>query len=212
MTAILPAKFCIGTGCQVGRAGNGTERAPHRGRRDPGHFAKMHPVARFVALLGGINVGGHRVSMERLRAELTALGYTDVGTFIASGNLMFTAPARGDHEARIEQHLVAQLGWPVPTFVRSAAQLIAASDLRPFGPTPAGSTHMVAFCRSEPGPDLAEQPSPIDRFHVDGRELHWLIRGRLTESKITLPRLAKLIGPNTTRNITSLERLADLVR
>ena len=38
-------------------------------------------MARFVALLGGINVGGHRVTMDRLRAEVAALGYTDVATF-----------------------------------------------------------------------------------------------------------------------------------
>jgi uncharacterized protein (DUF1697 family) len=169
-------------------------------------------VARFVALLGGINVGGHRVTMERLRTELTALGYRDVSTFIASGNVLFSGPARGTHEARIEAHLTQQLGWPAPTFVRSAAEVTAASDLRPFGPTPAGSTHMVAFCRTPPPVDIAGRQTPIDLFHVDGRELHWLITGKLTDSTITLPRLAKLVGPNTTRNITSLERLADLMR
>jgi hypothetical protein len=47
---------------------------------------------------------------------------------------------------------------------------------------------------------------------VHGREVHWLIDGKLTDSAITLPKLVRLIGPNTTRNITSLERLALLVR
>ena len=56
---------------------------------------KMARMTRFVALLGGINVGGHRVTMDRLRTEVASLGYTDVATFIASGNVMFTAPARG---------------------------------------------------------------------------------------------------------------------
>jgi len=169
-------------------------------------------MARFVALLGGINVGGHRVSMERLRADVSALGFTDVATFIASGNVLFSGPARGAHEARLEAHLVEQLGWPVPTFVRTAAEIVAATDVRPFGPTPAGSTHMVAFCRIAPGPAIEATSTDFDRFVVDGREVHWLIAGKLTDSKITLPKLAKLIGPNTTRNITSLERLAELVR
>ena len=169
-------------------------------------------MTRFVALLGGINVGGHRVTMDRLRSELTALGFTDVATFIASGNVMFTGHARGNHEARIQDHLAEQLGWPVPTFVRTAAEVIAASDLRPFGATPPGHTHMVAFCRTAPSPAVQDRSTDFDRFEVHGRELHWLIAGRLTESTITLTRLAKLIGPNTTRNITSLERLATLVR
>ena len=169
-------------------------------------------MARFVALLGGINVGGHRVTMDRLRTEVTALGFTDVATFIASGNVLFTGPARGNHEARIQEHLAEQLGWPVPTFVRTAAEVIAASDLRPFGATPPGHTHMVAFCRTAPSLAVQDRSTDFDRFQVHGRELHWLIAGRLTESTITLTRLAKLIGPNTTRNITSLERLATLVR
>ena len=169
-------------------------------------------MTRFVALLGGINVGGHRVTMDRLRSEVTALGFTDVATFVASGNVMFTGPARGNHEARIQDHLAEKLGWPVPTFVRTAAEVIAASDLRPFGATPHGHTHMVAFCRRAPSPAVQDRSTDFDRFEMHGRELHWLIAGRLTESTITLTRLAKLIGPNTTRNITSLERLATLVR
>ena len=169
-------------------------------------------MTRFVALLGGINVGGHRVTMDRLRTEVTALGYTDVATFIASGNVLFTGPARGNHEARIQEHLAEQLGWPVPTFVRTAAEVIAAGDLRPFGATRPGHTHMVAFCRAAPSLAVQDRSTDFDRFEVHGRELHWLIAGRLTESTITLTRLAKQIGPNTTRNITSLERLATLVR
>ncbi|MGB8858432.1 MAG: DUF1697 domain-containing protein [Ilumatobacteraceae bacterium] len=169
-------------------------------------------MTRFVALLGGINVGGHRVTMERLRTELRALGYTDVSTFIASGNVVFTGSSRGNHEHRIETHLGAVLGWPVPTYVRTAAEVVAASDLRPFGATPDGSTHMVVFCRTPPDKRITASETPIDRFEVHGREVHWLITGKLTDSKISLPRLATLLGPNTTRNITSLERLAALVR
>lgn len=169
-------------------------------------------MTRFVALLGGINVGGHRVTMDRLREEFTALGYTDVASFIASGNVLFTGPARGDHEARIATHLSEVLGWPSPTYLRTAAEIITATDLRPFGPTPENYTHMVAFCRNKPSADIEVASTATDHFRVGDREVHWRIEGKLTDSKITLSKLAKLIGPNTTRNITSLERLALLVR
>jgi len=165
-------------------------------------------MTRFVALLGGINVGGHRVTMDRLRTEVESLGYTDVATFIASGNVIFTGPARDNHAARIAAHLGETLGWPAPTYIRTAAEVIAATDLRPFGPTPEGHTHMVAFCQTSPGTAINEHSTASDHFEVNGRELHWLIDGKLTDSKITLPKLVKLIGPNTARNITSLERLA----
>lgn len=173
-------------------------------------------MTRYVALLGGINVGGHRVTMDRLRAEVASLGFTDVATFIASGNVIFSGPARGDHDTRIAAHLGEALGWPAPTYLRTAAEVIAATDLQPFGPAPDGHTHMVAFCRHAPDAAQAEAVSAhstsIDRFEMHGRELHWLIQGKVTDSKITLPKLVNLVGPNTTRNITSLERLAELVR
>lgn len=47
------------------------------------------PVTRVVALLRGINVGGHTVTMERLRTLASGLGYANVRSYIASGNLFF---------------------------------------------------------------------------------------------------------------------------
>lgn len=169
-------------------------------------------MPRFVAFLGGVNVGGHRVTMDRLRAEVADLGYADVSTFIASGNVLFTAPAVGDHEARLEAHLGERLGWPAPTFVRTAAEVLATTDLRPFGKVPDGHTHMVAFCRTAPDPAvLATHRNATDDFVVHGRELHWHIAGKIMDSTVTLPKLAKLVGPTTTRNVSSLTKLSVLL-
>ena len=52
------------------------------------------PSSRFVALLRAINVGGHVVKMEALRKHFTRLGFANVETFIASGNVLFDAPPR----------------------------------------------------------------------------------------------------------------------
>ena len=50
-------------------------------------------TTRYVAFLRGINVGGHRVSMADLRDVFTSLKFGNVDTFIASGNVIFDAPA-----------------------------------------------------------------------------------------------------------------------
>jgi uncharacterized protein (DUF1697 family) len=51
-------------------------------------------VPTHVALLRGINVGGHnKVAMADLRAVVTSLGHADVATYIQSGNVVFTADA-----------------------------------------------------------------------------------------------------------------------
>ena len=174
-------------------------------------------MTRFVAFLGGINVGGHRVTMDRLRGEFVDLGLDDVATFIASGNVIFSSAGSGAGiEKRVEEHLADQLGWPVPTFVRRAAEVLAIVEFaasKPFGKIPDGHTHMVALTQAaidaSRKAEIAKHSTAHDRFHVHGREVHWLIGGNMSDSPITLPMLAKLIGRNTTRNITSLTRLAD---
>ena len=170
---------------------------------------------RFVALLGGINVGGHRVTMDRLRALVTDLGHTDVATFIASGNVLFDADATcdGDDLARaIAATLGDALGYAVPTYVRTADDIRRTAALRPFGDIADGSTHMVAFCSEPLSPSLSAELPGGERWHVEGRELHWFIPGRLTSSAITLPKLVKALGqPATTRNHTMLRKLAPLL-
>ena len=47
-------------------------------------------MPRYVALLRGINVGGHRIKMDRLRELFVELDLADVTTFIASGNVIFS--------------------------------------------------------------------------------------------------------------------------
>ena len=42
-------------------------------------------MPRYVALLRGINVGGHRVKMDHLRSLFGDMGFDGVATFIASG-------------------------------------------------------------------------------------------------------------------------------
>jgi uncharacterized protein (DUF1697 family) len=170
-------------------------------------------VPRHVAFLGGINVGGHRVTMERLRNEFASLGFSDVSTYIASGNVLFTAPGRGAHDDRIGAHLAAQLGWPVPTYVRTAAEVIAAVELRPFGTIPEGSTHMIAFCRTEPDHAVESLSNDVERFEVHGHDVHWLIAGGTMSSTIGLSKLGKALGqPCTTRNTKGMGKLADLLR
>src|SRR5512146_2301016 len=67
---------------------------------------------RYIALLRGVNVGGHMVKMERLRALFAELGLDGVRTYIQSGNVFFEA-ADGDRAEltrAIERHLRAALG------------------------------------------------------------------------------------------------------
>lgn len=91
-------------------------------------------MSTFIALLRGINVGGHRVKMERLRELFRELGFADVRSYIQSGNVFFKT-SEVDASAlasRIETHLEAALGYPMPTFLRTVAELELALHPNPF--------------------------------------------------------------------------------
>lgn len=71
----------------------------------------------FVALLRGVNVGrGNRLPMADLRAQLAALGYTNVRTLLNSGNAVFDRGSRSAnaHAIRIRAAIVEKLGVDIP--------------------------------------------------------------------------------------------------
>ena len=89
----------------------------------------------WIALLRGINVGGHkRVAMSDLRGLLESLGYDDVRTHLQSGNALFTASgtkgAKFEHE--IGSAIESQLRLDVTVLVRSAAELRRVVEDNPY--------------------------------------------------------------------------------
>jgi uncharacterized protein (DUF1697 family) len=66
-------------------------------------------VPRLITFLRAINVGGHTVTMAALRDHFAALGFEDVETFIASGNVIARSRTGSTQalERRIEAHLLA---------------------------------------------------------------------------------------------------------
>lgn len=89
---------------------------------------------RYIALLRGINIGGHQVKMERLRELFGEVGLASVRTYIQTGNVFFeTAEEDRDGLTRtVEGHLRAALGYDVPTFLRTIPELERTLALDPF--------------------------------------------------------------------------------
>ena len=88
-------------------------------------------MARYVALLRGINVGkAKRVSMADLRALFEGLGHTDVATVLVSGNVVFTSSPRSavGLTRAIEAAIASELSMSVRVFVRSAVAVQKIAD------------------------------------------------------------------------------------
>ena len=172
-------------------------------------------MPRYFALLRGINVGGHRVKMDRLRELVEVLGFERVETFIASGNVIFSSTSRDVHamEERIARHLKEALGYGVPTFIRSQSELESIATFEPSEPAPTDQSVYVIFLPEAADVELRRSldnlRSDTDRFEFAGREAYWLIRGKLSESPLFGVDLTKVTGraPTTIRNMTTIRRL-----
>lgn len=171
-------------------------------------------MPRHIALLRGINVGGHRVKMNRLRDLFREMGFAEVSTFIASGNVIFSDDSRDVDEltGRIERHLAEALGYDVETFLRSPERLAEVVDFEPPGHDE-GRALYVVFLKAPADAGMrkrfAEIDSESDRFTFSEREIYWSIAGKLSESPLFRSGLGKAIGDasTTARNTTSLRRL-----
>lgn len=175
----------------------------------------------YAAFLRGINLGRRRPPMAQLRDLFVEMGFTNVSTFIASGNVLFDAeePDVASMEASVSAHLHASLGYPVATFIRSiealdeivAAQPFAADDVaRPGHNVHVSFFHDVLDSGAISRVNALEKEGR-DAFAVVGREIYWLARGRLSDSPVTMDMLAKAVGKRegTMRNMNTLRRILD---
>ena len=174
-------------------------------------------MARYIAFLRAINVGGHTVKMDALARLFESAGLADVETFIASGNVIFSARAANvpTLERRIEAALGKALGYEVATFIRTPDELAAVAAREPFARArlDAAGAFVVGFLGAPLDPTargrLMALCTDADDFHVDPREIYWLSRGRQSESTFSNAVFEKVVGSKTTfRSITTIRKMA----
>lgn len=159
--------------------------------------------------------------MAQLSALFEELKFSPVETFIASGNVIFTAKSADAQklEKQIEAHLGKTLGYNVDTFVRTRTEVAAVAAHRPFAAAdldhPDHTVH--AGFLHEPfsvtqSKELVAARTPVDEFHVEGREYYWLCRIKTHESKVWASPQMKLVKLPTSsmRNLTTIRKLAAL--
>jgi uncharacterized protein (DUF1697 family) len=174
-------------------------------------------MPRYVAFLRAVNVGGRVVKMDALRGHFEAAGFANVETFIASGNVIFDTRAKAGPalEAKIEAALKKALGYDVPTFVRSLAEVAAAAEraVFPEKDVAAAGALLVGLLKAPVDPGAQKRLDAIDptqhSFTIAGRELYWLCKVKQSETKLTPGQIERALGGATTmRAISSLRKLA----
>jgi uncharacterized protein (DUF1697 family) len=116
-------------------------------------------MARFVAFLRGINIGGRIVTKGELRSIIEDLGFKEVVTYRQSGNVILEAGTVSSDEARvrIESAMKEELGYDVPIFIRTFGDLGRILDSAPKSQGKAGSSLLVTLLSAP----FAKFPSPL---------------------------------------------------
>lgn len=161
----------------------------------------------FVALLRAVNVGGTgKLAMADLKQLCTTCGFTDVQTYIASGNVVFdTALSAAAVKSALEAALAAHVDASVPVMVRSAAEMAAVRDANPF-PDANPSRTVAIFLDAPPPADSLESLVAPDGEQVmlGAREFFIAYGESMGRSKLRLPAAAS----GTARNMNTVAKLA----
>lgn len=165
-------------------------------------------MERHVAFLRGMNLGKRRIKNEELRGEFEALGFTEVACFRASGNVIFASEGgdEGELGRLVETGLAEALGYEVPVFLRSAAELRRIAAQEPFDAAALAASRgklQVALLPAVPKTGERKQALALsteeDRLTIEDRELYWLPSGGISESSLDLGALESILGAWTMR-------------
>jgi len=187
----------------------------------------MLGMASHIALLRGINVGGHnKVAMADLRAVVTGLGHTDVATYIQSGNVLFTSD-EADTEVlgtALEEAITRSLGVKPSVIVLSRGELARVVRDTPYpdepnpklvhavffrGPVPPGSAEAIEAGQRR----AAERGSGRDSARIVGPTVYVHTPDGFGRSELALYLLGRSAGPlaaGTARNWATVTKLLAL--
>jgi uncharacterized protein (DUF1697 family) len=172
-------------------------------------------MERFAAFLRGMNLGGRRVKNEELRRLVAGLGFEGAASF--RGNLIFESEERRPERVAeaLEAGLADALGYEVPVFLRAAGELLSIAAQEPFTPDQLAASrgkHQVILLRERPRAAARRgalaQGTEDDRLALEGRELHWLPSGGISESELDLRALESALGPTTIRTKGTIDQIA----
>ena len=176
---------------------------------------------RYVALLRGINLGGrNRLAMKELVDIFLAAGCHDVGTYIQSGNVLFSAPASVLKRlpSHVTQDIAARFGIKVPVILRSAEEMAQTIRDNPFPEKDQSEKALhVYFLTALPSASAVEKldpdRSPPDIFRVIRREIYVHLPNGMARTKLTNAYFdAKLSTTSTARNWATVCKLFEMMQ
>lgn len=173
---------------------------------------------RYVGLLRGINVGGNRkVPMTQLRALYESLGFTNVSTYLNSGNIIFDAETEPDPQA-IALAMHKEFGFEVPTLIIPGPLITEIAEAIPteWNNDTLEKTDVIYLFETANNAEIIEQlgyrPEFEDLRYVDGAILAHLERKHQSKSSLLRAIGTPIFQHMTVRNVNTARKLAELVK
>jgi uncharacterized protein (DUF1697 family) len=166
-------------------------------------------MTRYVAFLRAVNVGGTgKLPMAELRTMCEAVGFTNVRTYIASGNVVFDSKlAEASVKSRLERCLEEYAGKPVGVAVRTSEELAQVLTANPFKSAAPNRT-VAIFLDTPPPADALTYASGQreEEMALGAREIYVHYNNGMADTKLKIP--AARTG--TARNMNTVAKLVDM--
>jgi uncharacterized protein (DUF1697 family) len=135
-------------------------------------------MTRYAAFLRGVNLGKRTVKSAELRAAFEAMGFSDVKTLLASGNVLFDAKAGKGLRDKIEAGLKEEFGFDVPIVLRTMDELRAMVRANPFGREAGEDAQLHVLLLGDDLPKgfrQADVPGDYDVARAVGGEIFYIV-------------------------------------
>ena len=170
-------------------------------------------MATWIGFLRAINLGARRKFPKAdIVAAVEAAGFTDVETYINTGNVRFgtTMRSRARIEAALEQAFLERAGFAVPTICFTQAELREVAEHA--ATLDHTGRHYVSLLKDEPDAGavraLEELSTATEVARVRGRAVHLMLGENYHEASLTNAVVERKIGVSTNRNLTVIRALA----
>lgn len=170
-------------------------------------------MSTFVALFRGINVGGNNIMpMKELVSLMTENGYTEVKTYIQSGNVVFNS----EHEPHSElgELVEKKFGFKPEVLFLSKSELLQIIENNPYSPVESKFCHFY-FCKSFPEKadvsKLRELKADSEQFCIKGSVLYLHAPDGIGRSKLAAKAEACLGVSATGRNLNTVNKISEML-
>lgn len=176
-------------------------------------------MRKYISLIRGINVGGKTLKMDKLRSIYQSLKFSDIKTYIQSGNVLFNS--RSNDVEKIEDDIVKKIlsetGLTVSVIIRKSDELGAIIAKNPFIKRDIKETKRlyITFLEKEPSKESIKNiilPKPTkDEFILLGKEIYLFCPAGYGETILSNTFFEKKLKMGaTTRNWNTTNKLYEL--